>query len=52
MSRRLEMILMLFSGIVILYFLRVNMSIASQQMKIDLKWTDEEKGFILVTIKL
>jgi len=38
---------MLVSGILIVYTLRVNMSIAVNDMKKDLNWTDEQKGYVL-----
>ena len=46
-SRRWEMILMLCSGVVIVYTLRVNMSVAVSAMKDELGWTEEQKGYVL-----
>lgn len=46
-TRRWEMMLMLMSGIVVVYTLRVNMSVACSSMKKDLGWTETEKGYIL-----
>jgi hypothetical protein len=39
-----------YSGLVILYTLRVNMSVAAQQMRVDLNWTETEKGYVLVRV--
>jgi hypothetical protein len=36
---------MLFSGILIVYTLRVNMSVAAPKMRDDLGWTEAEKGY-------
>lgn len=49
-SKRLELTILLFFGVAILYFLRVNMSVAVQQIIIDLNWTETEKGLVLVRI--
>lgn len=38
------------SGLTILYTLRVNMSVAAQKMKLDLDWSETEKGFVLVSV--
>jgi len=46
-SRRWEMAFMIFSGIVIVYTLRVNMSVAASDMKDELGWSDAEKGLVL-----
>lgn len=35
------------SGIVIVYTLRVNMSVAAQDMRTELKWTEQQKGVVL-----
>lgn len=35
------------SGIVIVYCLRVNMSVAAQLMRSELKWTEAQKGLVL-----
>eukprot|EP01041_Mallomonas_annulata_P012105 gene12105-25395_t len=45
--RSWEMIAMLCSGIVIVYCLRVNMSVAAQRMRDDLNWSETEKGLVL-----
>lgn len=47
LPRRWEMAILLFSGAVIAYTMRVNMSVASQQMMEDLNWTEEGKGYVL-----
>lgn len=38
---------MLFSGVVVVYALRVNMSVAVQKMKDELNWSTAQKGFAL-----
>ena len=38
---------MLSSGVVVVYTLRVNMSVAAPQMKVDLNWTEVQKGYVL-----
>ena len=40
---------MLNSGIVIVYCLRVNMSVAAQDMRDELNWSESEKGLALVS---
>ena len=39
--------LLLFGGIVVVYTLRVNMSVAVETMKDELNWTETEKGYVL-----
>lgn len=39
-----------FSGVMIVYTLRVNMSVAAQKMRDDLGWTESEKGLVLVSV--
>jgi sugar phosphate permease len=46
-SRRWEMIFNLCSGVIIVYTLRVNMSVAAPAMMEDLGWSEAEKGFVL-----
>lgn len=41
------MIFMMMSGLIIVYTLRVNMSVAAPKMKIDLGWSESEKGYVL-----
>lgn len=41
------MILLLSSGILICYTLRVNISVAAQKMRDDLGWTENQKGSVL-----
>ena len=48
---RWEMALMLNSGICVVYCLRVNMSVAAQDMRDELNWSESEKGLALVSIK-
>lgn len=36
-----------FSGILISYLLRVNISVAAQDMRDELHWTESQKGFVL-----
>lgn len=38
---------MLMSGVVIVYTLRVNMSVAAPKMKEELGWSETEKGYVL-----
>ena len=45
--RSWEMIAILWSGIIIIYCLRVNMSVAAQRMRDELKWSETQKGLIL-----
>lgn len=47
LSYRWETILFLASGVVVNYCLRVNVSVAVQDMKDDLNWTEYQKGLIL-----
>jgi MFS family permease len=46
-SKRWETILFLASGVVVNYCLRVNVSVAVQDMKDELDWTEYEKGLVL-----
>jgi len=46
-SRRWKMIFMLMVGIAVVYCLRVNMSVAAEDMQDELFWTDSEKGLML-----
>lgn len=46
-SRRWEMIFMLCSGVIIVYTLRVNMSVAAPKMTDELNWTEAQKGYVL-----
>lgn len=39
--------MLLFSGVCVLYILRVNMSVAAVKMKDDLGWTESQKGLVL-----
>ena len=47
LSRRWELALMLCSGVIIVYTLRVNMSVAAPKMRDDLGWSDSQKGLVL-----
>lgn len=38
---------LLFSGILVAYTLRVNISVAAQQIRHDLNWTEDQKGLVL-----
>ena len=38
-----------YSGVLVVYTLRVNMSVACVDMAKDLNWTDAEKGLVLVS---
>ena len=49
LSKRWELTALLFSGIAILYCLRVNMSVAGQKLLVELHWTEKEKGLVLVS---
>lgn len=49
-SKRWEMMIMIFSGISILYFLRVNVSVAAEKMKATFGWTEKQKGLVLVRL--
>lgn len=51
-SKRLEMVFLMLSGIVIVYTLRVNMSVAAQKMRDELNWSEAQKGFVLVSLFL
>ena len=44
LTKRWEAALLLHSGIVVVYCLRVNMSVAAQDMRDELNWTEYEKG--------
>lgn len=44
LSKRWEAAWLLHSGIVVVYCLRVNMSVAAQDMRDELDWTEYEKG--------
>lgn len=46
-SRRWEMTFLLFSGMVIAYSLRVNMSVAAPRLMTNLGWTENQKGKVL-----
>ena len=48
LSKRWEMAILLHSGIAIVYALRVNMSVAAQDMRDELNWTEYQKGLALV----
>ena len=52
LSKRWELTSLLFSGIAILYCLRVNMSVAAQKLLIELNWSEGEKGLVLVSTYL
>lgn len=39
----------LYSGALVVYTLRVNMSVAAPKMRDSLGWTEAEKGFVLVS---
>jgi len=45
--KRWEIALLLNSGIIIVYCLRVNMSIGVQDMRDELNWSESEKGYVL-----
>ena len=45
--KRWEMALLLNTGILIVYCLRVNMSVAAQDMRNELNWSETEKGLVL-----
>lgn len=47
LSVRWKTHILLFAGIVVVYTLRVNMSVAVTTMKDDLNWSESEKDFIL-----
>jgi MFS family permease len=46
-SKRWQTVFFIFSGIAINYCVRVSLSIAAEQMKHDLSWTDIDKGYML-----
>ena len=46
-SRHWEFLWLTFSGIVVCYTLRVNMSVAAQSMRDELVWTETQKGYVL-----
>lgn len=41
------MILLLFSGVIVAFTMRVNMSMAAPLMQEELGWSDDEKGYAL-----
>ena len=47
LSKRWEMCLLINSGIALVYCLRVNMSVAAQDMRDELNWSENEKGLVL-----
>ena len=47
-SRRWEFVFLVFSGAAIVYTLRVNMSVAAQEMRDELNWSENDKGLVLV----
>ena len=47
LSKRWEMALLINPGIVVVYCLRVNMSVAIQDMRDELGWSESEKGLVL-----
>jgi sugar phosphate permease len=52
LSKRWETIWFLAMGVCINYCIRVNVSIAAQEMKDDLNWTEEQKGELLYALLL
>eukprot|EP01038_Epipyxis_sp_PR26KG_P017929 gene17929-25086_t len=46
-SKRYELIALLFTGLTILHTLRVNMSVAAQRMRDDFDWSEAQKGIVL-----
>jgi hypothetical protein len=46
-SKRWEVLFYLFSGVLINYCLRVNLSIAASEIVDDLNWSDYQKGYLL-----
>lgn len=46
-SRRWEMVFLLFSGLAVVYTLRVNISVAAQKMRDELEWSESQKGLVL-----
>eukprot|EP01038_Epipyxis_sp_PR26KG_P017930 gene17930-25087_t len=47
LGKRYEMVSLMFSGITIVYILRVNMSVAAQRMRDDFDWSETQKGLVL-----
>lgn len=47
LPKRWEMALLVNSGIVVVYCLRVNMSVAAQDMRDELNWSETQKGLVL-----
>ncbi|RYG99618.1 MFS transporter [archaeon] len=47
LPKRWEMALLLFTGVLVVYTLRVNISVAAEDMKDDLNWSEAEKGLVL-----
>eukprot|EP00981_Chlorochromonas_danica_P015105 scaffold10498_cov179-Ochromonas_danica.AAC.7 len=45
--KRWEMAFLLFTGITIVYALRVNISVAAQDMRDELDWSESQKGLVL-----
>lgn len=45
------MVFMLFTGVLIVYTLRVNMSVAAPKMKDELGWSEVEKGYGKSTVE-
>lgn len=46
-QKRWDCVLLLFTGVLIVYTLRVNMSVAISKMVDDLNWSEGQKGFVL-----
>lgn len=46
------MVVLLFSGIVLSYCLRITISVAAQEMRTELNWSEKDKGYVLVRIFL
>ena len=47
LSKRWETALLLSSGIIVVYCLRVNMSVAAPEIRKDLHWSEDQKGYLL-----
>ena len=47
LSRHWEFLWLTFSGVMLCYTLRVNMSVAAQSMRDELQWSETQKGFVL-----
>ena len=47
LTKRWEMVLLLLSGVIVVYTLRVNMSVAAQDMRDELNWSENQKGLVL-----